>query len=731
MSNKAETESSVLPTHEYDSDSDSDFSLDSDSDDASYERFNGRTPHHRGTKNSGDRLMHCHCFMAVSFAALLLLGLFWIFTLFKPDRPYNRMLTTLPLPLFAAFLSNPVACLSSSWPLPELTSKTRWESPQGNYKGWAPGTANDITQGYRERVPEWLPSELPNGFTRWGRDAKSDDDALLENTTDSHDHGCRNLLVLDSYYNPANDPLKITNLGNPFLAPLQQVLEEPSVKIRHIVLVLMESMREEVFPLQQGSFFHDLMMKSHDELDHDDINELLSYLSPNAERITGLKGNWTRQNGTSFGSRYSEWDDKTREGFGGININGAITTSSVSTKSLATVHCGTWPLPVDMFEESETESYQPCLPQILELFNRLKENTSSDDSDDSDDFHEQQWYPAFFQAVTDGFDRQDKFDEKIGFKYIVNKKRIKEDALDDPNLEEINYFGFPETALKSYMTDYVTTAKENNQRMFMSHFTSTTHHPWTIPKWFDSSEYMGTADGMMQKHHDLNSYLNTVRFTDAWIGQIMQILDDQGVSNETLVVFVGDHGQAFKEDFSKTGTYENPHISNYRVPITFRHPLLPRVQHRVDTTSLSILPTILDLLVSTDSLNSRDAAAAADIVQDYEGQSLIRLYKPTHKGRRAWNFSLVNPGGRVLVITSSDTQWRLVLPLNNKSEYFFSDLGSDPMESERIEAWSMRSLVSKVRKKHGEEAVVWLREAEKVGLWWAAERKRLWNYNPS
>ncbi|KAG5984137.1 hypothetical protein E4U55_005936 [Claviceps digitariae] len=715
MSNKAETESSLLPTRKHDSDSE--FDYDSDFDNANSETLNKRT--------SG-RILYRHRFVAVSFTGLFVLGLLYITTFLKSDRPYNRMFTTLPLPLLAVFASKSVECSSTSWPLPELIGRQRWENPRGNYKGWAPGAANDIIQRYRQRVPDWLPSELPDGFVRWGQNSSSDDiQTDLQNTTDTRDDGCIDPLLLDPYYNPANDPLKITNLDNPFLEPFQQVLKEKSVKIKHIALILMESMREELFPLQQGSGFHNLIMKSHNERDYDDINELLSHISPNTERITGLDGKWMSQNGTSFGRRYSEWDDKTRQGFGGLNINGGLTTSTVSTKSLAAVHCGTWPMPVDMFEEAETESYQPCLPQILELFNRLKANTSSND------FHEQQWYPAFFQAVTDGFDRQDKFDDKIGFKHIVNKNLIKQDAAGDPDLEEINYFGFPETALRSYITNYIKNATANNQRMFMSHFTSTTHHPWAIPKWFNSSEYMGTADELIQTHSDLNSYLNTVRFNDAWIGQLMQILDDQGVSNETLVIFVGDHGQAFKEDFSKTGTYANPHISNHRVPITFRHPQLPRVQHRVNATSLSILPTILDLLVSTDSLNSKDTAVAADIVQDYEGQSLIRPFKTTHRGRRAWNFSLVNPGGHMLTITSSDTPWRLILPLDKNTEHIFSDLGSDPMELKRVEKWSMSSLVSTVRTKYSEEAAEWLSEAEKVGLWWATERKRLWKYNPS
>lgn len=693
------------------------------SDDSDYDEPTGQASSSESEKKTG-RTMKYPRSVPCAFAITVLLGFLAIGTVFDPERPYSRMFTTLPLPLFATMQPKPFECATTSWPFPNLIDRVKWENPNGNFKGWAPGTDNDIIRKYKERNPDWVPRELPPGFTRWNPEAKKEEESdPIDESEEDFDRTCPDPLVLDPFYNPANDPMKITNLDNDLLEPLKNALKD--VKIKHIALILMESMRGELFPLEQGSGFHKLLLDSHDELDHDEANALFSHVTPNIERITGRSGTFKAKNGTAFGPQYREWNDQTKEGFGGVNVDGALTASTVSTKSLAAVHCGSWPLPVDMFEESLTESYQPCLPEILELFNKMKGNTPADS------FLEQQWYPAFFQSVTDGYDRQAKFDSQIGFKYIVNKDRIKKDAAKNPELEEINYFGFPETALKTYITDYITNATANNQRMFMSHFTSTSHHPWATPKWFNSSEYMGEAHGLMQTHKDMNSYLNTIRFTDAWIGQLMQIFDDLNIANETLVVFVGDHGQAFKEDFSKTGTYENSHVSNFRVPITFKHPQIPSVQHAVNATSISILPTVLDLLINTGSLNAKDMSAAADIVQDYEGQSLIRPFKKVHKGRRAWNFGLVNPGGRMLTITSADTPYRLVLPLDKKTEYVFSDLGKDPMELDRILEWSVNSLASTVRGKYGDEAADWLIEADQIGLWWSSERKRLWQYVPS
>jgi arylsulfatase A-like enzyme len=604
----------------------------------------------------------------------------------------------------------------NQWPLPNLIENSKWENPKGHFKGWGPGSTNKHVKQYREAVPKWLPEVIPTGFLKWSP----------KNTTQNNNNqSCFGAEVDGTFYNPVSDPLKITNLDDNILDVVQNAFKNETVKIRHIALIVMESYREELFPLQQGSDYHQMIMKSHGDADEDEVNERLSKLSPVAERITGKPGNFKKKDGSDFDPVVTPgWNDTTEAGFGGINVVGGFTTSSLSMKSLAAIECGSWSMPVDSFEESETQSYQACIPQILDLFNNIKENKSTGD------FTEHQWLPAFFQSITDGYDRQDKFDKKIGFKEVVAKDRLDNDAKDKEGdeLEKINYFGYPETTLNSYIRDYVKQAQEQDKRMFLSHFTSTTHHPWGVPKSFNTTDYLNTKDNMAW-HEDFNKYLNAMRFTDAWLGEFMQIFEDFGISNETLIVFVGDHGQAFQEDNpSKTGTYGNGHISNFRVPITFRHPNLPRVQYNANATSLSILPTILDLLINTHSLNEKDTEAASDLIYDYEGQSLIRPYKASHNGRRAWNFGIINGGGSLLSVTSADAPWRLVLPLDDKSEYRFTDLKEDPLELKPLEKWSKEDLATTVKSKYGEDASQWVVEAEAVARWWGLERKRLWGY---
>ncbi|KAH7233224.1 alkaline-phosphatase-like protein [Fusarium tricinctum] len=645
-------------------------------------------------------------------------------TAFRPAAPYTMMSMTLPRAMLDMFKSPAPVCnaVSGNWPLADLIASDKWEDPNGRFPGWTPGQVGEAARKYRNTVPEWLPTEIPHGFSKW---------TPTDNTTDEEPepkstNACEAPKTDGTFYNPVLDPMKISNLDNDILDVLRETLSGGDVKIKHVALIMMESYREELFPLQQDSPYHKLILKSHKGEDEDEVNEKLSHLSPVAERLTGKSGNWKKKDGSEFEHvAIPQWNDTAADGYGGINVVGGFTTSSLSFKSMAAIHCGAWSMPVDGFEESETDSYQPCIPQVLDLFNKIKKDKKSDD------FLEQQWYPAFFQSITDGYDRQDKFDKKIGFEHIVTKEVLEDDKKDGDDLEEINYFGFAETTLKSHIHDYLKQVKDEGKRMFFSHFTSTTHHPWGVPESFEKTDYLKT-NGKMKWHEDFNSYLNAVRFTDAWLGELLQTFDDYGLTNETLVVFVGDHGQAFKEDQkSKIGTYENGHVSNFRVPITFRHPHIPRVQYNANATSLSILPTILDLLINTGSLNEKDQDAASDLIHDYEGQSLIRPYKPSHNGRRAWNFGIVNGGASMLSITSADAPWRMVIPLDDSTQYRFTDLKNDPLERRPLEKWTLELLKIAVENKFGEEAATWAAEADAVSKWWGQERKRLWGYDPS
>jgi phosphoglycerol transferase MdoB-like AlkP superfamily enzyme len=88
-----------------------------------------------------------------------------------------------------------------------------------------------------------------------------------------------------------------------------------------------------------------------------------------------------------------------------------------------------------------------------------------------------------------------------------------------------------------YLKDSIEDAKKNGDRLFLSHFTSTTHHPWGVPDGFKTENYW-SGEHLIKKHEDSNKYLNAIRYVDTWLGTVMQVLEDTGIADETLVVFV-------------------------------------------------------------------------------------------------------------------------------------------------------------------------------------------------
>ncbi|EER42621.1 sulfatase domain-containing protein [Histoplasma capsulatum H143] len=621
----------------------------------------------------------------------------------RPAIPYNHISATLPVALGSAMHSRTKHCAGSyslankSFPRPNLIEPDRWILPKDNFKGWAPGKVNAFIRQYSARTRSWIPDALPDGFERWDKQAvmaieKHENDTMLAQDG-------KNMCLHQSrthYYNPVADPLRISNLNLEPYEALRHALKD--ILISHVVLVTMESTRKDMFPIKKASHLYKEILRSYkpNQLNQDKIDSNLSQLTRVAEQVTG-------ESFSSSPDKHPDllpgvWKDQSAPGMGGINVVGALTGSSLSFKSVVGSHCGVGPLPVDFLEEVNGKIYQPCIPQIMELFNREKKTFQKQGVNEAlldhrASVHRREWESVFVQSITDQYDRQDVLNRHMSFGKSFTKETLENIASKyyPPKTPELNYFGYAESEVKPFIRDVISETIANNKRLFLSHFTSTTHHPWAIPQNFTETQYMGSEGS----HEHMNAFLNV----------------------------------AFEEDAEKTGTYENAHISNFRVPLVFRHPQLPRIQVAANATSMSILPTILDLLISTNSLDAIDTTAASDLIHDYEAQSLLRPYRPSLSGRQAWNFGIINSGGSMLAITSAAVPYRLVIPLGGSHTFRFTHMVKDPNELHPLEKWTLGDIVNVVKHMYGEEAASWVREADAVARWWAAEMRRLYNYN--
>jgi arylsulfatase A-like enzyme len=92
------------------------------------------------------------------------------------------------------------------------------------------------------------------------------------------------------------------------------------------------------------------------------------------------------------------------------------------------------------------------------------------------------------------------------------------------------------------------------QPFFAVLWTMMTHHPYFAP---------GTELDFDRRNPHFNRYLNALHHSDDVLGKILSTLEERGLADTTLVVVIGDHGEAFGQHGSyvhKTAYEEDLHV---------------------------------------------------------------------------------------------------------------------------------------------------------------------------
>jgi arylsulfatase A-like enzyme/Flp pilus assembly protein TadD len=166
--------------------------------------------------------------------------------------------------------------------------------------------------------------------------------------------------------------------------------------------------------------------------------------------------------------------------------------------------------------------------------------------------------------------------------------------------------------------------QNSSKRFFLFVHLYDPHHPYRPPAPYDSRFRARPYDG-------------EVAYVDAQIGRLLQFLREKNLYERTLIVLVGDHGEAFGEHGEKTHGFF-VYNSTLHVPLILR---MPGGGARVvaDSVSLvSVFPTLLEML-GVPAPAGLKAKSLAPLMQGKKEKQPEGLYAETYLPRIHFNWS--------------------------------------------------------------------------------------------
>jgi arylsulfatase A-like enzyme len=215
---------------------------------------------------------------------------------------------------------------------------------------------------------------------------------------------------------------------------------------------------------------------------------------------------------------------------------------------------------------------------------------------------------------------------------------------------------------------------------------------------------------LLEKYKQLEpeqaKYYAMVEWLDETCGGIMKQLDDRGLTNDTLLVFINDNGW---NDFGKRTPYEN----GVRTPIILRWPgrIPPRLDKEHLAGNVDIFPTLLaaagvPVPQGLPGVNLLDDAAIADRSTLFLANYAHDMLSPTEPEKSLSTRTCID--GNWKLIHWQDHQPPHALPNNTRVEQWHKnpgvrnelfDLTADPQETKNLAAEHperVRELLAKV-----------------------------------
>ncbi len=160
---------------------------------------------------------------------------------------------------------------------------------------------------------------------------------------------------------------------------------------------------------------------------------------------------------------------------------------------------------------------------------------------------------------------------------------------------EINVWGISD---KDLFLEANKTLSKNTKPFFVIIQTADNHRPYTIPA-DDLKVFVKKTvpkDSLLKFGFENNDEYNAFRYTDFCIEQFMEAAKKEKYFNETLFVFVGDHGIKGDAGSMLPTAFTEQGLTNMHVPLLFYAPsILKSQEYSIPVSQVDVLPSIASL----------------------------------------------------------------------------------------------------------------------------------------
>jgi arylsulfatase A-like enzyme len=192
---------------------------------------------------------------------------------------------------------------------------------------------------------------------------------------------------------------------------------------------------------------------------------------------------------------------------------------------------------------------------------------------------------AFFVPTRLDFENDAAMVRDLGFEHVVSRERL------DASLHRpLNAFGMEDRALLPPLRQWLDAQAAASRPFFLTIMTNVGHFPYSVPRGTPKRAFPGVTP---QK----SDYYNAVAYGDGFVRDVVAALQERGLLERSLVVIMGDHGEAFGEHglVWHTGVvYEEA----LRIPAIVRLPVDLQRAGRIGglRQQIDVFPTVVDVL---------------------------------------------------------------------------------------------------------------------------------------